>query len=228
MQMGFEEMPTNAWVENSFWNFDSLFQPQQHPARDAHDTFFLTGASPPCGQSAGHLLRLAEICDDALLLMHDSLHVEEHHAIASYGRDAFMSCTNPWHNALLVFQVYDSAAAAPATTSIERLPQDYLETVRHTHERGIDGSRGCFASRAGALFFGVTKRILSCKHQLCGTCPTLEMPTITQVVPSSPADTIAYLSDIAVDTSRLRHLFQHHLFQHVNALVIFTCAAQLT
>ncbi len=41
-QMGFEEMPTNQWVESSFWNFDTLFQPQQHPARDAHDTFFLT------------------------------------------------------------------------------------------------------------------------------------------------------------------------------------------
>ena len=27
--MGFEEMPTNRWVESSFWNFDSLFQPQQ-------------------------------------------------------------------------------------------------------------------------------------------------------------------------------------------------------
>ncbi|CAG8560901.1 19813_t:CDS:10 [Cetraspora pellucida] len=40
-EMGFEEMPTNKFVESSFWNFDSLFQPQQHPARDAHDTFFL-------------------------------------------------------------------------------------------------------------------------------------------------------------------------------------------
>ena len=39
--MGFDEMPTNRYVESSFWNFDSLFQPQQHPARDAHDTFFL-------------------------------------------------------------------------------------------------------------------------------------------------------------------------------------------
>jgi len=39
--MGFQEMPTNQWVESSFWNFDSLFQPQSHPARDAHDTFFL-------------------------------------------------------------------------------------------------------------------------------------------------------------------------------------------
>merc|ERR1712137_458421 len=41
LEMGFEEMPTNNYVESSFWNFDALFQPQQHPARDAHDTFFL-------------------------------------------------------------------------------------------------------------------------------------------------------------------------------------------
>ncbi|RUP44987.1 hypothetical protein BC936DRAFT_148760 [Jimgerdemannia flammicorona] len=40
-EMGFEEMPTNKFVESSFWNFDALFQPQQHPARDSHDTFFL-------------------------------------------------------------------------------------------------------------------------------------------------------------------------------------------
>ncbi|KAF2305909.1 hypothetical protein GH714_008827 [Hevea brasiliensis] len=40
-QLNFEEMPTNRYVESSFWNFDALFQPQQHPARDSHDTFFL-------------------------------------------------------------------------------------------------------------------------------------------------------------------------------------------
>ena len=38
--MGFNEMPTNRWVESSFWNFDTLFQPQSHPARDLQDTFF--------------------------------------------------------------------------------------------------------------------------------------------------------------------------------------------
>ena len=27
---------------SSFWNFDALFQPQQHPARDAQDTFFIS------------------------------------------------------------------------------------------------------------------------------------------------------------------------------------------
>jgi len=42
LEMGFCEMPTNNYVESSFWNFDALFQPQQHPARDAHDTFFVS------------------------------------------------------------------------------------------------------------------------------------------------------------------------------------------
>ena len=42
LEMGFTEMPTNNFVESSFWNFDALFQPQQHPARDAHDTFFVS------------------------------------------------------------------------------------------------------------------------------------------------------------------------------------------
>jgi phenylalanyl-tRNA synthetase alpha chain len=42
LEMGFSEMPTNNFVESSFWNFDALFQPQQHPARDAHDTFFIS------------------------------------------------------------------------------------------------------------------------------------------------------------------------------------------
>ena len=42
LEMGFQEMPTNQFVESSFWNFDALFQPQSHPARDAQDTFFIS------------------------------------------------------------------------------------------------------------------------------------------------------------------------------------------
>eukprot|EP00823_Brevimastigomonas_motovehiculus_P002495 TRINITY_DN1520_c0_g1_i3.p1 TRINITY_DN1520_c0_g1~~TRINITY_DN1520_c0_g1_i3.p1 ORF type:complete len:303 (+),score=67.77 TRINITY_DN1520_c0_g1_i3:644-1552(+) len=41
LEMGFSEMPTNNYVESSFWNFDALFQPQAHPCRDSHDTFFI-------------------------------------------------------------------------------------------------------------------------------------------------------------------------------------------
>jgi len=42
LEMGFTEMPSNNYIESSFWNFDALFQPQQHPARDQHDTFFIS------------------------------------------------------------------------------------------------------------------------------------------------------------------------------------------
>ncbi|KAK2196514.1 bifunctional Class II Aminoacyl-tRNA synthetase-Biotinyl protein ligase (BPL) and lipoyl protein ligase (LPL)/Phenylalanyl-tRNA synthetase [Babesia duncani] len=38
--MGFEEIDTREYVESSFWCFDALFIPQQHPARDSQDTFF--------------------------------------------------------------------------------------------------------------------------------------------------------------------------------------------
>lgn len=44
-ELGFEEMPTNNFVESSFWNFDALFVPQQHPARDLQDTFYITNPS---------------------------------------------------------------------------------------------------------------------------------------------------------------------------------------
>jgi len=49
LELGFQEMPTNNYIESSFWNFDTLFQPQQHPARDAHDTFFLYNPSSSKG-----------------------------------------------------------------------------------------------------------------------------------------------------------------------------------
>ncbi len=38
--MGFQEM-NGPLVESSFWNFDVMFMPQNHPNRDLMDTFFL-------------------------------------------------------------------------------------------------------------------------------------------------------------------------------------------
>ncbi|MBM3285805.1 MAG: phenylalanine--tRNA ligase subunit alpha [Candidatus Eisenbacteria bacterium] len=40
LEMGFQEI-VSPIVESSFWNFDALFQPQDHPAREMQDTFFL-------------------------------------------------------------------------------------------------------------------------------------------------------------------------------------------
>ncbi|NYZ76804.1 phenylalanine--tRNA ligase subunit alpha [Candidatus Micrarchaeota archaeon] len=43
-ELGFEEMEGSI-VESAFWNFDALFQPQDHPARELADTFYLEGKS---------------------------------------------------------------------------------------------------------------------------------------------------------------------------------------
>jgi phenylalanyl-tRNA synthetase alpha chain len=38
--MGFDEVES-PYAESGFWDFDALFQPQDHPAREMQDTFFL-------------------------------------------------------------------------------------------------------------------------------------------------------------------------------------------
>src|SRR3989338_8036710 len=40
LDMGFTEA-AGPLVESSFWNFDALYQPQDHPARDLADTFYM-------------------------------------------------------------------------------------------------------------------------------------------------------------------------------------------
>jgi len=40
--LGFEEID-GPMVQNGFWNFDALFTPQDHPAREMQDTFYIAG-----------------------------------------------------------------------------------------------------------------------------------------------------------------------------------------
>jgi len=47
LEMGFTEI-RGPLVETAFWNFDALFQPQDHPAREMMDTFYL--ANPKAGR----------------------------------------------------------------------------------------------------------------------------------------------------------------------------------
>ena len=54
-------MPTNNYVESSFWNFDALFQPQQHPSREAHDTFFLTSPKTSSQYPRDYMERVKEM-----------------------------------------------------------------------------------------------------------------------------------------------------------------------
>jgi phenylalanyl-tRNA synthetase alpha chain len=58
MEMGFEEMKGD-YVVPSFLNFDALYTPQDHPARELHDTFFVenpeTSDLSEYGDKVGHV-----------------------------------------------------------------------------------------------------------------------------------------------------------------------------
>jgi phenylalanyl-tRNA synthetase alpha chain len=47
-----------SFVETGFWNFDALYVPQQHPARDLHDTFYISDPAaadrPRAGPETAH------------------------------------------------------------------------------------------------------------------------------------------------------------------------------
>ena len=45
LEMGFTEL-YGGIVQQSYWNFDALFQPQDHPAREMQDTFYLKETIP--------------------------------------------------------------------------------------------------------------------------------------------------------------------------------------
>jgi phenylalanyl-tRNA synthetase alpha chain len=45
LDMGFTEL-SGGLVQSAFWNFDALFQPQDHPAREMQDTFYLDEREP--------------------------------------------------------------------------------------------------------------------------------------------------------------------------------------
>ncbi len=54
LEMGFEETES-GYVESSFWDFDALFQPQDHPARDMQDTFYV-GRPSDCSLPAKEIV----------------------------------------------------------------------------------------------------------------------------------------------------------------------------
>ncbi len=44
LELGFTEM-AGPYVESAFWDFDALFVPQDHPAREMQDTFYIDGTA---------------------------------------------------------------------------------------------------------------------------------------------------------------------------------------
>lgn len=63
LELGFEEIKGNL-VESAFWNFDVLFQPQDHPAREMHDTFYLSTPSKAKLPDQSIVRRIAQTHED--------------------------------------------------------------------------------------------------------------------------------------------------------------------
>ncbi|MCA9080434.1 MAG: phenylalanine--tRNA ligase subunit alpha [Planctomycetaceae bacterium] len=64
LEMGFTEV-VSPMVESSFWNFDALFQPQDHPARDMQDTFYMAQPSTaPLPEDAALVERVRRAHED--------------------------------------------------------------------------------------------------------------------------------------------------------------------
>lgn len=93
----FEEMPTAKFVESSFWNFDALFQPQSHPARDAHDTFFLTGmVNTQCVRILSLIVRFAAAPQSTLRLPEDYVaRVKKMHEEGGSGSIGLVASSRP-------------------------------------------------------------------------------------------------------------------------------------
>jgi len=59
VEMGFEEM-SGDFVVPSLLNFDALYTPQDHPARELHDTFFLQNRQQPIYQNTVIWLKISK------------------------------------------------------------------------------------------------------------------------------------------------------------------------
>ncbi len=58
LSMGFVEIAGDS-IQPSFWNFDALFTPQDHPARELQDTFYIKGGRDGTLQRRGFVSRVA-------------------------------------------------------------------------------------------------------------------------------------------------------------------------
>jgi phenylalanyl-tRNA synthetase alpha chain len=60
--LGFEEIDGEI-AQTGFWNFDSLFIPQDHPAREMQDTFYVSGQRQSIPATKDQLRRVAQVQD---------------------------------------------------------------------------------------------------------------------------------------------------------------------
>jgi len=127
LEMGFSEMPTNNFVESSFWNFDALFQPQQHPARDAQDTFFISDPATTSVFPQDYLKRVAKV-----------------HSLGGYGSQGYGSDWKMEDATKNLLRTHTTAVSARMLYKLAQLkdftPQKYFSIDRVFRNETLDNT----------------------------------------------------------------------------------------
>ena len=58
--LGFSEIEGPV-IQSSFWNFDALFTPQDHPAREMQDTFYISGHTQSISASKDQIFKVSKV-----------------------------------------------------------------------------------------------------------------------------------------------------------------------
>ncbi|EIN10409.1 hypothetical protein PUNSTDRAFT_51050 [Punctularia strigosozonata HHB-11173 SS5] len=126
LEMGFSEMPTSSFVESGFWCFDALFVPQQHPARELQDTFYLSDPSSSLPPPADYYKRVQQV-----------------HTVGGYGSTGYRAPWSHEESRKLLLRTHTTASSASMLWKLaakcrgEGVNEDELKSeLAHEHGTG--------------------------------------------------------------------------------------------
>jgi phenylalanyl-tRNA synthetase alpha chain len=111
----FAEMPTSSFVESGFWCFDALFVPQQHPARDLQDTFYISGKCAPFSLLLHCFNQVRRLLDPLKSLPPNAEYYKRVSTIHEQGGYGSMGYRAPWsheESSKLLLRTHTTASSA--------------------------------------------------------------------------------------------------------------------
>lgn len=111
-------MPTSQFVESCFWNFDALFVPQQHPAREAQDTFYLSDPAVALKPEKEYYERVSNV-----------------HSSGGYGSLGYRAPWSEEESRRLVLRTHTTARSAFLLRQIASQPEGFRPTKLFSIDR---------------------------------------------------------------------------------------------
>ncbi|EPQ59923.1 hypothetical protein GLOTRDRAFT_103431 [Gloeophyllum trabeum ATCC 11539] len=140
LEMGFTEMPTSSFVESGFWCFDALFVPQQHPAREVQDTFYLSDPSSSLPPPKAYYERVSKV-----------------HEHGGYGSTGYRAPWSDQETRKLLLRTHTTASSAAMLYKLAarcRGEEDTDDRSGLAHDHGevhAQASGGAGTKRSGAV-----------------------------------------------------------------------------